>query len=285
MHLPKRRHISPWSNRVLLVALLLVVALLAPIWLDPVTLGELRGASPLPTAAPSLEPSGGRPRQTAEPSGAAPHPLARDPFTRSVAAGWGAANFGGRYEAGGTGSLSVAEGTGWVELGSDSDGSAVLADLDVHNVQLAVSVAAPDVALDDSVALGLELRVTDGLTYRPTVLFEDDEISVAINVIVDGQLTRIAGPVELDAELLAADRLRMRAQATGSDPTTVRMRVWDEIGSEPPTWDISIIDWTGRLQGRGSVGLAWTRIAPSGADVEVGFDDLAVQTTDAEESE
>jgi hypothetical protein len=250
-----------------------------------VTLGELRGASPLPTAAPTIQTTGGRPRQTAEPSGAAPHPLARDPFTRSVATGWGAANFGGRYEGGGSGTLTVADGTGRVTLAPDDNGSAVLVDLDVHNVQEAVTVTLPELAADDLVTIGLELRVTDGVTYRPALLLEQGELSVAINVITDGQVTQIAGPVELDAALLAADRLRMRAQATGSDPTTVRMRVWDETGTEPSTWDISIIDWTGRLQGRGSVGLAWTRTAPStAANVEIGFDDLAVTTTDAEET-
>ena len=52
LHLPERRNASPWSKGILLVALVALI-LSVPLWIDPLTLAELRGAGPTPLPSPS----------------------------------------------------------------------------------------------------------------------------------------------------------------------------------------------------------------------------------------
>lgn len=56
MHLPARRRASPWSRRVVLVVLAALV-LSVPLWIDPMTLRELRGEAPTPAAPTTPPPS------------------------------------------------------------------------------------------------------------------------------------------------------------------------------------------------------------------------------------
>jgi len=56
IHLPRRRHASPWSNRVLLVFAVLVALVLAPLWLDPTLFAQLVGLSTSPAPSASASP-------------------------------------------------------------------------------------------------------------------------------------------------------------------------------------------------------------------------------------
>ena len=56
IRLPRRRHLSPWASRRVLLASVVGLLLLIPLWLDPATLGELRSVTP----PSNMRPSGGR---------------------------------------------------------------------------------------------------------------------------------------------------------------------------------------------------------------------------------
>ena len=43
----------------------------------------------------------------------------------------------------------------------------------------------------------------------------------------------------------------------GSDPTTIRARAWPIGQAEPAGWQVTVVDWSGALQGAGAVGLGW----------------------------
>src|SRR5437764_15427173 len=49
--------------------------------------------------------------------------------------------------------------------------------------------------------------------------------------------------------------MRIRLQATGANPTTVRARAWRVGATEPSTWQVSVTDRTAPLQAAGSVGI------------------------------
>jgi hypothetical protein len=51
-------------------------------------------------------------------------------------------------------------------------------------------------------------------------------------------------------------RLRIRIQAFGATPTTIRAKVWPATATEPAAWLASVTDSTAGLQVAGSVGLA-----------------------------
>jgi hypothetical protein len=75
--------------------------------------------------------------------------------------------------------------------------------------------------------------------------------------------------------------IRVRAAATGSDPTILRVRAWSDGQQEPAYWNFGAIDWTGSLQGLGSVGVAsYLGVRHPGGRVDVNFSDLTATTTD-----
>ena len=49
-------------------------------------------------------------------------------------------------------------------------------------------------------------------------------------------------------------RLEMRVQALGTNPTTVRAKVWEQGTAEPTSWSRSVTDATATMQQPGSVG-------------------------------
>jgi hypothetical protein len=50
-------------------------------------------------------------------------------------------------------------------------------------------------------------------------------------------------------------QLRIRFQAFGTNPTTLRAKVWLANGAEPAAWQVSTTDSTAGLQAAGGVGL------------------------------
>ena len=66
--------------------------------------------------------------------------------------------------------------------------------------------------------------------------------------------------------------------STGFDPTSVRLRAWNENQSEPGQWSVSVFGWVGVLQHPGSLGLAWAITDDRHAVVAV--DDFSAQGTD-----
>ena len=53
----------------------------------------------------------------------------------------------------------------------------------------------------------------------------------------------------------AGETLKVRAQATGTSPTTVRVKVWKSTTTEPTAWAATATDSTAGLQAPGSIGL------------------------------
>jgi hypothetical protein len=53
----------------------------------------------------------------------------------------------------------------------------------------------------------------------------------------------------------ALTNLRIRLQVVGTNPTTLRAKVWSSSGTEPAAWTASATDTTAALQAPGSVGL------------------------------
>ena len=74
----------------------------------------------------------------------------------------------------------------------------------------------------------------------------------------------------------------VHAQALGGNPTTLRLRAWDDGQSEPATWSVQTTDSEPTLQGAGSVGLR-SFVAgslASGQTITFGFDDFRATSSD-----
>jgi hypothetical protein len=286
VHLPHRRHASPWSNRAVLVVSLLIGLVLAPLWLDPVTLGELTGvrSSPTPEVSPSPAKPVNRRPASIDPSAPA-RTLAQDSFARRVVSGWGAADFGGAYAVTGPPDRLVVEaGVGLLSVTPAGGVEVVLPGAVGRDVELSFSFASAMLPAQAELAVHALLRDAEGGNlYRPTVhLFATGPATVTIELVTDGVMQPLGGPIVVpDVVAMAGTPVRVRAKVSGSDPTTIRVRAWPATGSEPRYWDLTVADWTSSLQAAGAPGLGWQLAGvPVDSSVVVQVDDLLITTTD-----
>jgi hypothetical protein len=71
-------------------------------------------------------------------------------------------------------------------------------------------------------------------------------------------------------------RYRLRVQATGASPTTIRIRAWREGTVEPQGWAFRATDSTAGLQTAGAVGFRAYLSGTAAGAVAFAFDDLRV---------
>jgi len=209
--------------------------------------------------------------------------MAADTFGRTVATGFGAADVGGPWRTDpAEASYAVGDGVGRITLprpGAHADVS--LPAVSSEDTDLLLSLA-PDAPLTGGgLYVAASARRVAGVgEYRTRVqLRPDGAVVLTLGRMADGvgrdgtHRTTIRG-----LRLTDGQRLMLRTQVTGTDPTRVRARVWRSGTPEPTDWQLAIKDGTRPLQGPGSVGvnLRLSRTADGPADVLL--DDLTVRT-------
>lgn len=262
-----------------MLASLIGLVVLVPLWLDPMTLNELRNVTPQPVASASLQVSSPIPALA---TFAAPATIvAEDSYERAVSVGLGAADPGGDYEISGAAEqIAVIDGAATLELASGESGVALLPLAQGQQLDLTVVVDASSRPAAGEVRLALLLRrLDDGSEYRATLHMSAAESSLSIEVSSPAGTRTIAGPILLpDA---GRGQLQMRAIVEGSDPATIRLRAWMATDPEPAYWHMSVVDWTGSLQDSGSLGIGWSLDdSPSSRPTTLRFDDLLATSTD-----
>jgi hypothetical protein len=277
VRLPSTRRTSPWSRRLLLIVIV-AVALAMPIWLDPVTLDQFRGATPyrVPTSLSETPPvavfSPGADRLFEVAT-----TVARDRFERDERSGWGRADIGGAYRAFGAATVVATEsGAGVGRIDPTAPGGAALSSVSAHDVEIVFEVTGDALAEEGTYVAAVLRLLSEGMGYRPTLVINADGVPAAtVRAVVHGDELSLVPPVAL-GPATAANGLRVRAQAIGSDPTTIRLRAWPQDEPEPLVWHVSVIDWTGNLQHAGAIGLEWggeTRASTA----TLRFDDLVAR--------
>jgi hypothetical protein len=272
-----------------LAASLLLVLLSTPLWLDPSALYELGwGGRPSPSVMPATTPPGPAPASPATP-GVVGAVVASDTFSRRSASGWGRAEVGGRYTVEGSlAGLAVEPGVGVIQLADGDAGSVVLLGVSVADASLELSFALDGLPREGELRLVAELRRNErGGGYRPAIAIRPD------GAVIVGAGLRLGGTeqelstsyVVPDLTVADGDALRLRAEAIGSDPTTIRLRVWPADEPEPGFWHVSVIDWSGALQGAGALGLGWWLDSTPSRPLTVRIDDLTLTTIVAGESQ
>jgi hypothetical protein len=264
LHLPGGRNASPWSRRFVFGAILVVV-LLAPLWIDPLTLATIRGSSitPPPGAQDTIEPLDTRPNPTDDPS-LVWTSVASDSFERTVASGWGTADQGGQWQPGGV-SVPLAVSDGRASGGAPAAGL-MLVTLDgtaAHNSDVIFTLTVPVAAANGDIVAGAVLRQTiAGAGYLAHIVIRaDGSVSVGAEVFDAQGAHALSLPVLVpELTVSAGSALRVRAQTTGIDPATIRVRAWPATAAEPSRWQYSVVDWTGALQHDGALGVGWENV-------------------------
>ncbi|QCB94432.1 PKD domain-containing protein [Cellulomonas shaoxiangyii] len=184
--------------------------------------------------------------------------LAQDVFDRTLASGWGASAAGGPWTHFGSATqYSVAPGSGTLQALQPGAAPRVRwAGLSARDVDVLGQVSLEKVGDGGGTFVSLTARSGSWSSlYRGTVWVKS---TGALNVVI----TRIAPRETILAQanvaggaLAPGERLNVRLQAVGADPTTLRLRTWKEGTPEPDTWQLTTTDTTPELQDAGGVGV------------------------------
>ncbi len=289
-HARRRRGPLPWSDGSIVLGSLLIVMLLAPVWVDPTALRELTGdAATPPPSIPVATPRTpvGQPVLPIPPIGEAPPTvIVRDTFSRPDQPGWGTAELGGPYaEDDRDPALAVIAGAGSMLLPSaGTQVSSYLTGIAARDLEVAFSFTVDALPIDGAIYVyAVARRTSTGIGYRPKVFVTPDGALFAhVGVLRNGVEQSLGRPAFVSGTLVTPGAvIHVRTSAQGGDPTILRVRAWADGDEEPVYWNFGAADWTGSLQGIGSVGLAaYLGVRHPGGSVRVGFDNLIVTTTD-----
>jgi PKD repeat protein len=185
--------------------------------------------------------------------------LVRDPFSRTVAEGWGTAGTGGTYShSGGTAGMSVRSGVGLVVSSADNASRGARLPIQAVDQDLRVTVSGDQVPTGSGYTTQLVARTVAGSQeYRLRLRFSGNgqgyltvmkrgtssaEVAVGNEVAVPG-LTHEVGAAYI-----------LRATVTGTSPTTLRMKAW-RSGTTQPGWQLTRTDDEPALQAPGGAGV------------------------------
>lgn len=194
--------------------------------------------------------------------------FASDTFDRTVAGGWGSADRGGSWQLSGAASgYSVADGAGVLKLsgagGKQLGGYLPGIQQDRSDVTATVE---PSPALKTPGSVTIDLlgrRVSSTQDYRAVLRLTAGGgtavslVRVSASDQIDGRTQQISTTVSEPGSTDAGDQpipVSIRMQVIGSNPTTVRAKVWSG-GSEPSDWTVTGSDGTPDLQRPGTIGL------------------------------
>lgn len=211
--------------------------------------------------------------------------LATDSFGRTLSSGWGTADTGGGWTTAPTsGVWSVTGGAGIARLATPgvAGSSAYLKGVSTDELDLRVGLALSARPTGGRLDQTLVLRRRSSDSYRAVVrVLGTGAVEVLLNRSVAGSSTALSGVLAVPGlSYSVGDRLLVRAQATGTAPTTLRAKVWKAGTPEPSAWTATAIDSASALQGAGYPGFSpYLTSAVSTGPVQVSYDDLVIAGT------
>ena len=194
---------------------------------------------------------------------------------------WGTADVGGDYTAaGGAAALNVTNGAGIIAPPRAGSTRGVTLDgVSARDVDFLVRVSV-DKRPTGAIVWAYEVARHNGNNeYRPKILLKPDgTVAVHAGVVVSDSESPIGNAVTVPGLTYDAGTfIWLRAQVTGTNPTTIKVRAWAQGQPEPTTWQYTGTDNSAVLQTAGSVGLrVYTNTTVTNAPVSVLFDDLLV---------
>ncbi|MGP7960308.1 LamG-like jellyroll fold domain-containing protein [Sanguibacter sp. A247] len=186
----------------------------------------------------------------AEPTGA----IVEDAFSRTVSNGWGSAPTGGPWtNAAPASGFSVASGTGRMSLPAGATRVARLTEVGARDVEVQATVALDRLPAGTGY-LSLASRTTGTTGYVGRLrVGTDGTIQLHVGRGVQS-IAALAGGVVTGLTFEPGTAYRIRLQATGASPTTIRAKVWIDGTPEPSAWRATATDSTADLQVAGGIG-------------------------------
>ena len=189
-------------------------------------------------------------------SGPAP-PLASDSFNRTVTSGLGNADVGGAWTTTGAAtSLSVSPGGANWRLGTNGTTSTgFLKSVSSTDTDL-LTVFSYDKAPNGSGVYfsAVGRSVANNTDYRALALMSNTGVTLTLRKTIANVNTTLATKAVPGMVVTPGQSLSLRVQVTGTNPTTIRSRIWPTANAEPTTWTASTTDSTSVLQAAGWLG-------------------------------
>ena len=207
---------------------------------------------------------------------------ALDGFGRNVVDGWGAAEIGGgTYTLSGAASdFDVDGATGTVQVpAAGAERGAILPRVSATNTDTLLRVKTDKPAVGGPQQVLLVARNGAGNEYRAKLIFRPEGTRLQAEKFVGGKLTALSPEVAVPNPTHSAGNwYRVRAQVTGTNPTTLRMKVWPDGQAEPAAWQYTATDSEPALQTAGRAGIkTYLGARVANAPVTFGFDDYLVR--------
>jgi PKD repeat protein len=204
--------------------------------------------------------------------------VAADAFGRSVASGWGSADIGGAWTLSASGStLSVADDSGRASVPAGRTMTAKLNMVQNQDTDLTTQVWSENAVTGGGTYLSAVVRSTSGGDYRTRVkILSTGVVQSCVTSVIGTTETALSTTVTVPGVTYTAGaKLMIRVQASGSQPTTIRYRVWLDGTTEPTGWLQSVTDGTAALQGGGAVGVVGYVSSSATAAGILRFDNLS----------
>ncbi|MFJ2543459.1 PKD domain-containing protein [Microbacterium sp. NPDC087589] len=194
----------------------------------------------------------------------APQVWAQDAFTRTATNGWGTAT-----TTGGPWTMFPSSATALSKFGVNGTGGTVTLSAG-NNYTASLAGSTPSTDTEERFTLAFNQASTGGGFYFSALGRQIDNANdyrakfrVASNGAVAVWLTKTTGGAETvlssmtipGLSVTGADQLSVRFQVTGTNPTTLRAKVWRTAATEPTGWTITTTDATAALQVPGYVGV------------------------------
>jgi PKD repeat protein len=185
-----------------------------------------------------------------------PQPFAADAFERTVTNGLGTADLGGAWTlSGSAANFSVAGGQGRLRMNTAASGVSSFLPGTSTDTEVRATVGADKVGTGGGIYSSVVARRVGSADYRGRVRFlADGGVQIFITRNQGGE-TNLANLVVPGLTIGANEMVNVRFQATGTNPTTLRIKVWKVGTTEPAGWQLTTTDSTAALQSGGGVGL------------------------------
>jgi len=211
-----------------------------------------------------------------------PTTYVNDQFSRTVAGGWGTAPTGGAWSVNGTASNYAVNGSaGTIVNPAGSGRLAYLAGVSAPAADAVFSFGLDKVANGSGSYLSTHARrITGQGSYAAKAqVTSTGSVTLALSRTNSaGAETVIQAPTTISGLTYAVgDKLSVRVQAVGSNPTTVRAKVWKTGTTEPAAWQRSVTDSTAGLQTAGHVGFSsYVSSGATNGPITIAVDSLVV---------
>jgi hypothetical protein len=185
--------------------------------------------------------------------------------------------------ASGWGDFIVAGGSGTALLSvPGATASATLCDSSLRDVDVTARVRADrPVRGGNSFMYVLERWINSGSYYLTRLrLSQDGSAWLQAGRSVDGAVEMLGGEVRVSSATSGdgAPAIWLRGQASGAEPTMLRLKAWPDGEPEPASWTLSVSDASSSLQVPGAVGLrAFVSAHATNTPVEVAFNGVRLR--------